>query len=129
MHAGKYIKQLTLPRAHPVPHASRLDKILHRLYERRRPITLRCWARRRRSRNRACFGHGSRGDLRTPPSRRDPVRYSFAHGGKDGYPKPVDRKDYETSIHVLETALKRARIGQTDRLHALRRLARWQDGG
>src|SRR5690625_1729592 len=34
MRDGKHVKQLTLPRAHPVPHASRLDKTLHRLYER-----------------------------------------------------------------------------------------------
>jgi hypothetical protein len=36
-----------------------------------------------------------------PVSLRDPARYSFAHGGKDGYPYPVDRKTYDKSIEML----------------------------
>jgi hypothetical protein len=28
----------------------------------------------------------------TPVSTRDPARFSFAHGGKDGFPYPVDRE-------------------------------------
>jgi uncharacterized protein len=31
-------------------------------------------------------------------SYRDPARYSFAHGGKDGTPYPVDRQTYDQSI-------------------------------
>lgn len=31
-------------------------------------------------------------------SRRDPASYSFAHGGKDGYPYPVSRRVYDNSI-------------------------------
>ena len=31
----------------------------------------------------------------TPVSLRDPARYSFAHGGKDGHPYPVDRTTYD----------------------------------
>jgi len=56
------------------------------------------------------------------PSFKDPVRFSFAHGGKDGYPYPVDRKTYEASINILERALRSAKIGNTDRIRALRRL-------
>jgi hypothetical protein len=56
------------------------------------------------------------------PSTRDPARYSFAHGGKDGHPFPVDRRSYDRSIDWLRGALDRARIGHSDRLHALRRL-------
>ncbi|MEM4332168.1 MAG: DUF763 domain-containing protein [Candidatus Micrarchaeia archaeon] len=36
---------------------------------------------------------------------RDPVKYSFAHGGKDGTPFPVDKKTYNTTISLLENAL------------------------
>lgn len=56
------------------------------------------------------------------PSFRDPARYSFAHGGKDGFPYPVDRSVYNRSIAYLESAIKKARIDSTDRLGALRRL-------
>jgi len=58
-----------------------------------------------------------------PASARDPVRYSFAHGGKDGHPYPVDRETYDRSIEVLRRALARAKMGQRDRVEALRRLA------
>jgi len=58
-------------------------------------------------------------------SRRDPARYSFAHGGKDGFPYPVDRENYDRSISILRQALAKAKVGQTDRLRAIARLARW----
>ena len=60
-----------------------------------------------------------------PSSRRDPARFSFAHGGKDGYPYPVDRENYDRSIAILRGALAKARVGQRERLEALRRLAKW----
>ena len=53
---------------------------------------------------------------------RDPVRYSFAHGGKDGYPYPVNRAEYDRSINILEKALKAAKVGRTDKIKALKRL-------
>lgn len=56
------------------------------------------------------------------PSFRDPARYSFAHGGKDGFPYPVHRDTYNQSISFLESAIKKAKIGQTDRLKALKKL-------
>ena len=56
-------------------------------------------------------------------STRDPARYSFAHGGKDGTPFPVDRKTYDESIDWLRVALTRARVGNSDRVNALKRLA------
>ncbi len=58
-----------------------------------------------------------------PSSRKDPARYSFAHGGKDGHPYPVDRENYRRSIHILEEAVSRARIGNSDKMRALKRLA------
>ncbi len=57
-----------------------------------------------------------------PASARDPVKYSFAHGGKDGTPYPVDRKVYNDSIEFLRKAINRAKLGHYEKLHALRRL-------
>jgi hypothetical protein len=58
----------------------------------------------------------------TPASTRDPARFSFAHGGKDGHPYPVNREVYDESIDFLRRAVDRARIGNGDRLQALKRL-------
>ncbi|MCK5587838.1 MAG: DUF763 domain-containing protein, partial [Candidatus Lokiarchaeota archaeon] len=41
----------------------------------------------------------------TKASWKDPVKYSFAHGGKDGYPYPVDKEVYDHSIQVLKDAI------------------------
>ncbi len=57
-----------------------------------------------------------------PASFRDPVRYSFAHGGKDGYPFPVDRETYDKSIELLAQAVNKARIDNIEKREALRRL-------
>lgn len=59
----------------------------------------------------------------TPYSIRDPAKYSFAHGGKDGTPYPVDKKTYDKSISFLHDAIKRAKLGHYQKLHALRRLS------
>jgi hypothetical protein len=60
----------------------------------------------------------------TPASTRDPARFSFAHGGKDGHPFPVDRQTYENTITVLKRALERGRIDRSEKIGALKRLAR-----
>ena len=49
--------------------------------------------------------------------------YSFAHGGKDGHPFPVDRGLYDRSIAVLTEAVRRARVGDREKTEALKRLA------
>ncbi len=56
------------------------------------------------------------------PSWQDPATYSFAHGGKDGYPYPVDRDTYDHSIEVLRGAIEGAEIGEKERYRAIRRL-------
>ena len=56
-------------------------------------------------------------------SMRDPARFSYAHGGKDGHPYRVDRETYDRSIETLRQAVERAKIGDRERLSALRRLA------
>jgi hypothetical protein len=59
------------------------------------------------------------------PSYRDPARYSFAHGGKDGIPYPVDRETYDQSIELLRKAINRAKLGLAERNEAVGRLKRW----
>lgn len=59
----------------------------------------------------------------TSLSWEDPARFSFAHGGKDGYPYPVDKETYDRSIEIMEAAIKRSRCGIREREEALRRLA------
>ncbi|MCS7015823.1 MAG: DUF763 domain-containing protein, partial [Gemmatales bacterium] len=58
-----------------------------------------------------------------PASRRDPAAYSFAHGGKDGHPYPVNRRLYDENIQRLRRWIELARIGQEEKLEALRALA------
>ncbi|MFZ2070784.1 MAG: DUF763 domain-containing protein [Halobacteriota archaeon] len=43
------------------------------------------------------------------PSWRDPVKYSFAFGGKDGVPYPVDRDAMDAATEMLRDALKEAK--------------------
>jgi uncharacterized protein len=59
----------------------------------------------------------------TPVSTRDPARFSFAHGGKDGHPYPVDRAVYDRTIQVLHDALDRSRVDYGEKREALRRLS------
>lgn len=60
-----------------------------------------------------------------PLSFRDPVTYSFAVGGKDGWPYPVNRNAYDRVLVTLERAIRAAKLGNGEQLGALRRLERW----
>jgi hypothetical protein len=75
-----------------------------------------------------------------PASHRDPAEstklppiladrkwadYSYAHGGKDGTPHPVDRTTYDQSIAVLSEAVRKSRVGEVEKTDALKRLARF----
>lgn len=42
---------------------------------------------------------------------KDPARFGFAHGGKDGIPYPVDRHSYDKTIEIMENAIKKAGKG------------------
>ncbi len=53
---------------------------------------------------------------------KDPVKYTFAHGGKDGHPFPVKRDVYEHSIEFLKDAIKQAKLNDYDKINALKRL-------
>lgn len=58
----------------------------------------------------------------TPSRFKDPARFSFAHGGKDGHPFPVPVKVYDETINVLRTAVEKAKIGNTDKSAAIKKL-------
>ncbi len=61
----------------------------------------------------------------TPASTRDPARFAFAHGGKDGTPFPVDRETYDRTIDVLHRAMGRAKVDRSEKVDALKRLGRF----
>ena len=52
----------------------------------------------------------------------DPARFSYAHGGKDRHPYPVPTKVYDKTIAVMKSAVRKARLGQSEELAAIRRL-------
>ena len=125
-----YLPSLELPRRHEVRAADidprHLQKVLLSTYERAPPDfetllalpgvgakTLRALALT----SELVYG--------TPASMRDPARFSFAHGGKDGTPFPVDRAGYDKTIEVMHDALNRAKIGHGEKLAAFRRLAQF----
>jgi len=55
------------------------------------------------------------------PSYKDPARYSFAHGGKDGTPYYVEREVYDKTIEVIEKAIKKANVSLSEKDKALKR--------
>ena len=124
---GKRIAELYLPREHPVPkeesRLERLEKIFTKICDRSPnnfedllgikgvgPKSLRALSLISE------LVHGVK------PSFKDPTRFSFAHGGKDGHPYPVDRKVYDQTIEVLKGAIDKARVGDREKIEAIRRL-------
>ena len=60
----------------------------------------------------------------TAASWKDPAKFSFAHGGKDGHPYPVNRCVYEESIEFLKKTVERAKIERSEKENSLRRISR-----
>lgn len=58
----------------------------------------------------------------TPSRFKDPARFSFAHGGKDGHPFPVPTRVYDETITTLKNAVEKAKLGQGDKLQAIKAL-------
>ncbi len=58
----------------------------------------------------------------TPARFTDPARFSFAHGGKDGHPFPVPTKTYDQTIALLQGAIEKAKLGNTDKHEAIKNL-------
>lgn len=59
------------------------------------------------------------------PSWKDPVKYSFAFGGKDGVPFPVKRREMDEATRFLSNAVKQANLGKKEELGALNRLRKY----
>jgi len=60
----------------------------------------------------------------TPSRFKDPARFAFAHGGKDGHPFPVPLKVYDETIATLQSAVHRSKLGQTDKQEAIKALTK-----
>jgi hypothetical protein len=54
---------------------------------------------------------------------RDPARFAFAHGGKDSHPFPVPVDVYDETIGLLQKAIQKAKIGQSEKLDSIRKLS------
>ena len=52
-------------------------------------------------------------------SYEDPARYSFAHGGKDGTPYPVDRKTYDGTINFFSKVVQKTKLPHSDKSRML----------
>ena len=59
------------------------------------------------------------------PSWKDPVKFSFAYGGKDGVPFPVDRRTMDESIQLLRQSVQAAKVGDKEKKLSLQRLRRF----
>lgn len=57
------------------------------------------------------------------PSYEDPARYSFAHGGKDATPYPVDKQTYDQTINTLKQAVAKSKIIPWEKDKILKRLS------
>jgi uncharacterized protein len=58
----------------------------------------------------------------TPSRFSDPARFAFAHGGKVGTPFPVPTKVYDETIETLRNSVEKAKIGDNDKLTAVKKL-------
>ena len=133
MKEGKKIAELYLQSEHPIPgekvRMERLEKAFLQIYEQAPknfeellsikgvgPRTLQALSLI----SELIYGVQS--------SLKDPTRYSFAHGGKDGHPYPVDRQVYDRTIEILGRALERARVGDREKMDAIKRLATFSKG-
>jgi len=55
------------------------------------------------------------------PSYEDPARYSFAFGGKDGVPFPVNRPVYDRTLDIIEKGIKKSDLSRREKESALHR--------
>jgi len=57
-----------------------------------------------------------------PVSFEDPAKFSFAFGGKDGHPYPIDKKNYDKTIDFLKDIVDRAKINDKEKLEIFKKL-------
>lgn len=55
---------------------------------------------------------------------KDPVKYSFSHGGKDGFPRPFDFETADNTIRFMRETVEEAKLGKNDKIFALKRLSK-----
>lgn len=53
---------------------------------------------------------------------KDPAKYAFAHGGKDGHPFPADKPSYDHTIKFLRQMIDGSELESTEKKTALKRL-------
>ena len=128
--ALKHLPVLTMPRRHAVLVADvnpqYLEKILLKTYERApEDFETLLGMQGVGARTLRALALTSEIIYGTPASTRDPARFSFAHGGKDGFPFPVDRDTYDKTVDVLRAAVTKAGIDRSERVAALKRLVRF----
>ncbi len=58
----------------------------------------------------------------TPSRFADPARFAFAHGGKGGRPFAVPTKVYDETIETLKKSVEQAKIGDSDKQNAIKKL-------
>ena len=56
------------------------------------------------------------------PSYEDPARYSFAHGGKDATPYPVDRQTYDQTIEMMKRAVAKIKLDFSEKRRIIQNL-------
>ena len=124
----KKLESLILPESHPIYPVNfdvkRLDKIIRSIKE-REPEDFEKMLGLSGVGHKTILALSLISELiyGTKPSWKDPARYSFAHGGKDGYPYPVQKETYDQSIEILSKAIKRAKIERTEKIKALKALS------
>ena len=62
-----------------------------------------------------------------PPSWKDPARYAFAVGGKDGIPYFTNIKRMERCAEILEDAINQAKLQNKDKINALKNLNKYRE--
>ena len=58
----------------------------------------------------------------TTASWKDPCKFAYSFGGKDGIPFPVDRQAMDQSIQILRHGIEESKIGKKQAMQALKRL-------
>jgi len=59
------------------------------------------------------------------PSWKDPVKYTFTVGGKDGVPYPVDKKVMDDSIDIIKQGIEQAKIGNNQKMKSIKQLKKF----
>lgn len=63
----------------------------------------------------------------TKASWNDPVKYNYAHGGKDGVPYPIARNTYDNSIKYLSGAINGSEIEREEKIRSLKKLSTYSN--